>query len=86
MKPIKILFILSMAFVIASCSSSKTLRFTKRPDDVVKTESLQEFLKSNKNPKVVLRVTNTSYTVTEGEDINYVFNAIENHYFPVGLL
>ncbi len=86
MKPIKILFILSMAFGIASCSSSKTLKFTKKADDVVKTESLKEFLKNNKNPKVVLRVTNTSYTVTEGEDINYVFNAIENQLLASGFI
>lgn len=63
---------------LTACSSSKTLKFTKKADDIVKTQSLKDFLKNNKNPKVVLRVTNTSYTVTEGEDVNYIYNAIEN--------
>lgn len=86
MKPTNILLLLSLFLGIASCSSSKTLKLNKKQDDIVKTESLKSFLKNNKNPKVVLRVTNTSYTVTEGEDINYIFNTIENQLLSSGFV
>jgi len=71
-----------------NCTSTKTLRFTKKADDIVKTESLKNFLKENKNPKVVLRVKDNSYTakVTEDEDINYLFNAIENELLTQGFI
>jgi hypothetical protein len=69
-----------------SCSSSKTLKFNKTADDIVKTESLTSFLKSNRNPKVVLRVNDGSYTVTEDENVDYLYNAIENQLLASGFI
>lgn len=86
MNSAKILLILGLSLIFSACSSSKTLKFNKKPDDIVKTESLRKFLENNKNPKVVLRVTNSSYTVTEGEDLDYVFNAIENQLLSSGFV
>lgn len=73
-------------FISYSCSTSKTLRFSKKQDDIVKTESLKDFLTANKNPKVVLRVSSASYTVTEDENIDYLYNAIENQLLASGFI
>jgi hypothetical protein len=76
-----------------SCSSTKTLKFSQKPDDIVKTESLREFLIKNKNPKVVLRIPQTAYKVTESENkdyqpenYDYLYNAIENQLLASGFV
>jgi hypothetical protein len=81
------LFLLLLLLAINfSCSSSKTVRFTEKQDDIVKTESLKSFLDETKNPKVVLRVSDASYTVTEDENVDYLFNAIENQLLSSGFV
>ncbi|WP_188650411.1 hypothetical protein [Yeosuana aromativorans] len=76
-----------------SCSSTKTLKFYQKPDDIVKTESLKQFLNNNKSPKVVLRIPQTSYSVTEtdkkdlqSENFDYLYNAIENQLLASGFI
>ena len=76
-----------------SCSSTKTLKFSQKPDDIVKTESLKQFLNNNKNPKVVLRIPQTSYSVTDtgkkdpqSENFDYLYNAIENQLLASGFI
>jgi hypothetical protein len=86
MKPFFFLSVFIIASLNYSCSSSKTLKFSKKSDDIVKTESLKTFLSANKNPKVVLRVNDASYTVTEGENIDYLYNAIENQLLSSGFV
>ncbi len=80
-------FLLSLTFLIlTNCSSTKTLKFSQKADDVIRTESLREFLQENKKPKVVLRVNESSMNVTEGENNDYLFNAIENQLLPSGFV
>jgi len=86
MKTIKTITLILLITVANGCSSSKTLRFSKKADDIVKTESLKDFLAKNKTPKVVLRVNNASYTVTEDENIDYLYNAIENQLLSSGFV
>ena len=85
MKKIYILSLLSL-LILASCSTSKTLRFTQKSDDIVKTETLKDFLANNKKPKVVLRVNDASMIVTEGENNDYLYNAIENQLLASGFI
>lgn len=85
MKNITIL-LFALLIITTSCSGSKSIRFSKKPDDIVKTESLKNFLSINKNPKVVLRVNESSYTVTENENIDYLYNAIENQLLASGFI
>lgn len=73
----KLIFLLTLPILIG-CSSTKTLKFSKTPDNIVTTKTLKDFLSNNKNPKVVLRVSDASYTVTEDKNIDYLYNAIEN--------
>ena len=79
-----LLFVLTLIF--SSCSITKTLKFTQKENDIVKTESLKQFLSQNKNPKVVLRVNESSITVTEGENNDYLYNAIENQLLASGFI
>jgi hypothetical protein len=80
------LILFAFVLIATSCSSSKSIRFSKKPDDIVKTEPLKKFLSINKNPKVVLRVNEASYTVTENENIDYLYNAIENQLLASGFV
>lgn len=86
MKPITLFVGLCALVFFSSCSTTKTLKFTQKPNDIVKTESLKDFLASTKSPKVVLRVSSTSYAVTEDENIDYLYNAIENQLLASGFV
>ena len=83
MKNLIYLLVLCLFF---NCSSTKTLKFSKKADDIVTTQTLKEFLEVNKNPKVVLRVSESSYTVTEDENVDYLYNAIENQLLASGFI
>jgi hypothetical protein len=72
--------------ILASCSSSKTIKFSNKANDVYTTKNLKEFLKENKNPKVVLRVPNTSGGTTDQENIDYLYNSIENQLLASGFV
>lgn len=80
------LIILILSILNFSCSSTKTLKFSKKTDEVIKTESLKQFLANTKSPKVVLRVNNSSKTVTEDENIDYLYNVIENQLLASGFI
>ena len=84
MKTFKFLFLILFSISITGCSTTKILKFEKTQDDIVTTPTLKEFLNSNKNPKVVLRVNDASYTVTEDENVDYLYNAIENQLLSSG--
>lgn len=81
----KIIILLIIPFVIG-CSSTKTLKFSKTPDDIITTQPLKDFLIKNKSPKVVLRVNDASFTVTENENVDYLYNAIENQLLASGFV
>ena len=73
-------------FFLISCSSTKTIKFSEQDNDVYTTEKLSEFLRQNKNPKVVLRVSNTSLVITDQENNDYLYNAIENQLLASGFV
>jgi hypothetical protein len=77
---------MSIGLLMLNCSSSKTLKFNKKTDDIVRTESLKSFLNNNKNPKVVLRINDASNTVTEGENVDYLYNSVENQLLASGFI
>lgn len=78
--------LLSVGLVATSCSSSKTIKFAQKEHEVQTTESLSAFLNRTKNPKVVLRVSETSNNVTDKENNNYLYNAIENQLMASGFM
>ena len=86
MKFSKIIVVLLLAISFTSCSSTKILKFEKAQDDIVTTPTLTNFLSKNKSPKVVLRVNDASYTVTEDENVDYLYNAIENQLLASGFI
>ena len=85
MKKLNILLI-TLTLILSSCSVTKTLKFNQKSNDIVRTQSLKDFLSKNKNPKVVLRVNESSLSVTEVENNDYLFNAIENQLLASGFV
>jgi hypothetical protein len=86
MKVIKLLLLLIITLLLFSCSTTKILKFTQKSNEIVNTNSLTEFLAKNKKPKVVLRVKNSSINLTENEDNDYLYNAIENQLLRSGFI
>jgi hypothetical protein len=90
----KKLGLLILLISITSCSTTKILKFSQTPDEIIKTDALKAFLSQNKNPKVVLRVPESTYTVTEAEkneeyqreNKDYLYNAIENQLLASGFV
>lgn len=78
--------IISIIFI--SCSSTKIIEFSEKPDDIHTTESLRKFLNINKNPKVVLRVSNSVLQETKNlrdeDSYDYLYNIIENQLLKSG--
>ncbi|SIQ89766.1 hypothetical protein [Maribacter ulvicola] len=72
--------------LLTNCAVTKTLKFSQKDDDIIRTESLKHFLNENKNPKVVLRVNESSMNVTEEDNNDYLFNAIENQLLSSGFI
>jgi len=77
--------ILSLAF-FASCSSTKTIKFSDKQNDVFTTPTLKEFLAVNKSPKVVLRVPSNFQNATDQENIDYLYSSIENQLLASGFV
>lgn len=75
-----ILYFILLSFFIVSCDSTKYISFNQKTEEIVTNQNLKSFLKDNKSPKIVLRVPNSALAVTDGEDNNYLFNAIENEF------
>lgn len=83
-----------IAITVVNCSPTKTIKFSQRADEIVKTDALKEYLTNNKNPKVVLRVPDSRIGVTEAEkneesqsdDKDYLYNAIENQLLISGFI
>lgn len=80
-----LLFIVSLC-LFASCSSTKTIKFSDKDDDVYTTDNLKEFLNEHKNPKVVLRVPDASLNTTAQENVDYLYNSIENQLLASGFV
>lgn len=86
--------------LVTSCTTTKTAYFTKRENEVITTPALKEFLKKNKNPKVVLRITSANYpfsrTIEENDfeieegisqdDYNNLYNIIEKELMMNGFI
>lgn len=85
-KPLLLLLLIGFVIFLQSCSTSKTIRFTPNEDQVYTTDKLSTFLANNKNPKVVLRVTNTSTNLTDQENVDYLYNSIENQLLASGFI
>ncbi len=83
----KLLFlsILSALFIV-SCTSTKTVKYQQKNNDIYTNDNLSEFLQKNKKPKVVLRVSDTSNNLTDEEDNSYLYNAIENELLTSGFV
>ena len=78
--------ILATVLVLTGCTTTKTIKFSQKENEVQTTETLSRFLSQTKNPKVVLRVNESSQNVTDKENNNYLYNAIENQLMASGFI
>lgn len=78
MKKMKYSFLIIIAALLTSCSTSKYIQFKKLEDEIFTTPDLKSFLASTQNPKVVLRVDNATFNVTEIDNTDDIYSAIEN--------
>lgn len=83
---------IGIAFLLVSCgtplSTVRTVKFSPKNDEITTTPSLKEYLSTNPNPKIVLRTNSRLITdnVTEKEQNNYLFNAIESELLKSGFV
>ena len=74
--------------IFPGCSSVKVIRYPKLADDIYANYNLIEYFRSNKNPKIVLRVPNSSDKVTSNtvttQNNNLLYNAIEKELLKEG--
>jgi len=74
----KAVYLLPFAlFLSVSCSTQKFVKFEAPASETFSTSKLKEFLRSNPNPKVVLRVPNSKVNATEEDQNAYIYNTIE---------
>jgi len=81
-------FLIIILMFSVSCSSTKTISFKQKPDDIYTTQGLKDFLVQNKTPKVVLRVSPSVLKEVEAlkdqENFDYLYNIIENEFLKKG--
>lgn len=72
----------------APASVTRTVKFSPKNDEITTTPSLKEYLATNPNPKIVLRTSSRVSTdnVTEKEQNNYLYNAIESELLKSGFI
>lgn len=80
-----LLVLIAIVFV-SSCTSTKSIKFSQKENDIYTNQNLKSFLAKHKNPKVVLRVPLTSATITDKDDNAYLYNAIENELLSSGFV
>jgi len=83
---LKLLLLVALVCLFASCSSTKTIKFSDKEPDVYTTDNLKSFLDKNKRPKVVLRVPDASQNTTAQESVDYLYNSIENQLLASGFV
>lgn len=69
-------------------STIRKVKFSPKSDEITTTTSLKQYLLRNPNPKIVLRTNGklNSDNVTEKEQNNYLYNAIESELLKSGFI
>jgi hypothetical protein len=83
---LRLTIFIGIVCLFSNCSSTKTIKFSDKDPNVYTTEYLKEFLEENKRPKVVLRVPDASTNTTAQENVDYLYNSIENQLLESGFV
>ncbi len=94
LKPLKKILLIGFGITLliigcgAPVSFTRTVKFSPKNDEITTTSSLKEYLAKNPSPKIVLRTTTrvNSDNVTEKEQNNYLYNAIESELLKSGFV
>ncbi|TWP29248.1 hypothetical protein ETU08_08160 [Apibacter muscae] len=87
----KVIFILSIAFGVISCASTKqtaTIKLTPKQPDVYTKPILSEFLSKNKKPAVIIRVPEQNSVIANSNIISLssTYNTIEKEFVKEGYI
>lgn len=78
MKTIKALLLLSLALNLVSCSLQKgTLQFEGKKNEIIATEDIKAYIKTEAMPSIVLRVPNLEDVAIKSDPNDYIYSAIE---------
>jgi len=84
----KMYFIIVIAIFFVNCSSTKTISFDQKQDNIYTTPALKNFLSVNKNPKIVLRISPSVLKEVEAlkdeKNFDYLYDIIENQFLRKG--
>ncbi|MBS1531731.1 MAG: hypothetical protein JSU01_15600 [Bacteroidetes bacterium] len=85
----KLYFLAIVLLLSAGCGSyTSMIKYQQQPNDVYANNDLKDYLKSNKSPKIVLRVPNTNDKATSNtvvnQNNNVLYNAIEKELLKEG--
>ncbi len=78
----------SLTFLLSSCSTLRpgVVQFSESPSEIFTKSSLKEYLRTNQNPKIVLRVPDSAKDATTEERYSKteVYNSIEKELLKSG--
>lgn len=80
----KAVILLVIAIFCFNCSSTKFVKFSEQGNEIYPSVNLKAFLKENRNPKIVLRIPKSKVDITESENNNYLYDAIEKEFLKQG--
>lgn len=86
MKPYHVIFTLGIALFFSSCLQIGAIDLRGKESTLTAAQKIKKFMKNNKNPSILVRVTRSKQFATEGDPTAYayLYNAIENELAKAG--
>ena len=79
------LIVLVSALFISSCSLQKGyVKFKDKPDEIITTQAIKDFIKKSPNPSIVLKAPKLEDKSTQSDPNSYIYNAIEKELLLAG--
>ena len=80
------LIVLVSALFISSCSSLQKgyVKFKDKPDEIIATQAIKDYIKISPNPSIVLKAPNSVNNSTLSDSNSYIYNAIEKELLLAG--
>lgn len=80
-----LILVLTGVFLTSSCAvQTGYLQFQGKPDEIITTQKINDYLKINPNPSIVLKVPVPEIKSTQSDRNAYIYNAIEKELLIAG--
>lgn len=71
--------------LLSSCGLQKGyLIFTGKQNEIIATQTIKDYIKSNTTPSIVLKAPNSEKKTTQSDPNSYIYNAIEKELLLAG--